>query len=103
MPEVTVTASPEDPASKWGAWGNTNTSGVADMMTAGQYRGVSEGKFRVTLSSFKHTATGTFDDLGAEIYESTSLMSAEYSSSAKTPFQFEMGPKAITLTFQIEK
>lgn len=103
MPKVVVSVNPEDRTNRWGGSGETNASGVAEILTSGQYPGLSEGKYRVTVLAFEHIPTGKYDDTGAEIIDSKSLIPAEYSDSAKTPFHFEMEAKATTQTFQLEK
>ena len=103
MPTVIVSVNPEDKGNRWGASGETNASGVAEIFTAGLYRGLSSGKYRVTLTRLEHTKTGRFDDTGAEIVESKNLIPDEYVHSAQTPFLFEMGTKAVTETFHLEK
>ena len=103
MQTVLVSVNPVDPTNRWGGSGQTNASGIAEILTAGQYRGLSAGNYRVTLKAYEHTSTGKFDDTGNEIVHSKNLMPVEYTNSSSTPFQFEMEPKATTLTFQLEK
>ena len=103
MPTVVVSVNPENKDNRWGASGETNASGVAVILTAGQYRGLSPGKYRVAIAQFEHIKTGKFDDTGAEIIESKNLIPGEYTDSAKTPFHFEMEAKTTSQTFQLEK
>ena len=103
IPTVTVSVNPEDPTNRWGASGETNASGVATIMTAGQYSGLSQGKYRVTLTRLENTKTGEISETGWEVVESKQMMPEEYTDPAKTPFQFEMETKATSVTFQLEK
>jgi len=100
---VIVSVNPEDRENRWGASGETNASGVAEILTAGQYRGLSVGKYRVTLTRIEHVATGQYNDVGTEMFEPRNLIPGEYTDSASTPFQFEMEAKAFSETFQLEK
>ena len=103
MPTVVVSLNPEDKDNRWGASGETNASGVAVILTSGQYPGLAQGKYRVTLTRLEHVKTGELNDAGNEIILSKNLILEEYSNLASTPFQFAMETKATTLTFQLEK
>ena len=106
LPKVTVAVNPEDPNSKWGASGGTDASGVADILTAGKYRGLPPGKYSVSLWLFENIKGKASDaDTGeaVEVVQTNNLMPMEYSLSSKTPFHLEMEPKAMSFTFQLEK
>ena len=103
LPMVLVSVNSEDTSFRWGGSGETNASGVATILTAGQYRGLAQGKYRVTLLHFEYIKTGQIADSGVEITDMRSLMPEEYTDSAKTPFHFEMEAKATSVTFQLEK
>ena len=104
LQNATVSVNPEDSTTnKWGASGGTNASGVADILTAGQFRGLPVGKYRVTIRHYENISTGELNEFGQEIFQTNNLVPMEYSLTSKTPFHFEMEPKAMNLTFQMEK
>ena len=103
LEKVVISVNPEDKTNKWGANGETNASGVADIMTSGQYKGLAEGKYNITLTAIEYLKTGKLDDTGQEILEPKMLMSPEYADSAKTPLKFEMAAKSFSETFKVKR
>ena len=103
MSGVIVSVIPADPTNQWGASGETNPQGVAEISTVGKYSGLSVGKYHVTLMFFVSTKTGQLDEGGEEIVNVTNSIPEAYANFAKTPFHFEMEAKAATQTFQLEK
>jgi len=49
LAEAAVSLMPIDETNKWGAGGNTNSSGVAVFRTQGMYDGVAAGKYKVCV------------------------------------------------------
>ena len=102
MQDVIVSVNPEDSGNRWGASGQTDAQGVATIKTAGQYPGLSSGKYNVTLMKFESVNTGKRDEEGNEIMDSKSLLPEKYTNFAQPQFRFEMGTAEFTETFQLE-
>ena len=90
--------------SKWNASALTNASGVAEMRTHGMYRGVVEGKYKVTLSKedAESREAGRRPD-GMSITETTfySLVELKYTQADTTPLEIEVTRRNDPVTFDI--
>lgn len=85
LADAMITLMSADGSSKWSSGGTTDASGVATMVTHGQYKGVPTGKYKVAVS--KTVGEGTppppkpYDEESARVYQ-------EYIDSGATYTEF---------------
>ena len=100
---------PKDPDNRWGAAGQTDSSGVVEFYTEGRYRGVPEGEYQLTVSKV-YTEPGQYigqtrpDEIDRQTWDrliaeegrklnSYRLVDPIYDSRKTSPLELSVGPK----------
>ncbi|MCF0233647.1 MAG: hypothetical protein HUK22_01560 [Thermoguttaceae bacterium] len=113
VPDAMITLKALDASNKWTSGGTTDASGVATLVTHGQYKGVPAGKYKVAVTKIVGEGTPPppspidaesarkyqeYIDSG-ETYEEFYVIAQEYGTIETTPLEIEVvsGKNALTV------
>ena len=97
-----VTLVHDDPALRqWAIGGSTNSSGVVAIATNTDWAGAPAGSYKVVVSKVELVETGRVDVYGDPITGSASVISAEFTTAARTTLTLEIGNSAVRETLKV--
>jgi len=88
---------------QWSISGTTDSSGVVNIHTHGDFVGAPSGTYKITVSKAMSVDTGRLDESGEPILLLEYLVNERYGSSSTTTLALEITNNAVKETFTVEK